>query len=76
MVEIEVDGKVYHPSPNCTQKKCPSKSAARLVEVEEHEGKRRTRDLCSRHALVMVKHYPDDVEVVATWGGLSIEDFG
>lgn len=55
-------------APICGVPKCPYKTEARLTDGE------RRRDLCRRHAIVSVKFIPD-IHVIATWGGLTMEDF-
>lgn len=68
-----VDGQVFNPSPTCMQKGCPHKSAARLVEINTKRKKR--MDLCTMHALNMKRVYKNDLDVVAAWGGLTVEEF-
>jgi hypothetical protein len=51
--------------------RCPEPSAARLADLENKV----RRDLCAGHAITTKRHYGDDVEIIDTWNGLTLEDF-
>lgn len=65
----------FSPAPVCSIPRCPYRTSARLVEAEEHGGKRRRMDLCMDHAVNMKRAYKDEIEVVAVWNQLEMEDF-
>jgi hypothetical protein len=55
----------------CVIPRCPEPSAARLADLENKV----RRDLCAGHAITTKRHYGDDVEIIDTWNGLTLEDF-
>lgn len=65
-METMIDGTPFNPANTC--RICPEKPTVRLTDGE------RRSDLCLGHAKQTKKVYKEKVDIIAVWGGTTMED--
>lgn len=56
----------------CVVDKCPEKTSARILVIADNK----VIDACKRHTIVIMKLYPEEVEIADTWNELIDYELG